>query len=223
MVINYDTNKLIILKYPPGAGGKFLNVLLNLHPNILIQEKLMAKYQMKNMSIEFGYELAMKTFKNIKKTGEHFEFGCNQMANFNCYDLEKDIDSDENKSNGFWKELTNQNEFYFFMVEHYAHSLYRKYPNRKTIILENYDWILEGRNKKMKFIDSTPTNSIFFDMNSIQDNMAFNNEFEKIILWLELDMPIKTFDFYNKLESLRTNFLETYKTGFDKEGNWGDQ
>lgn len=221
MDINFDTDRLIVMNYPGGAGGKFISLALGLHPDILIQEKTMARLQMREgASPRIGFDLAMKTFEKKRDSNKHFEFGCLQLANFNQYDLQDDATADERLCNDLWRELTNQNRFYFFMVDDTDLNTYSKYVNRKTIRLINYEWIMKGREIPpcgYNFEQDIDGDLIAFDMESIKENSAFIDEIYKIFNFLGLEDPIKTFDYSIQLDTLRTSFLDTYKTGFIKE------
>ncbi len=219
MDINFNTDRLIIMNYPRSAGGKFISLALGLHPNILIQEQTMARLQMRERaSPMMGFDLAMKTFEKKRDTNKHFEFGCLQLANFDSVDLENDATADERLCNDFWRELTNQNRFYFFMIDHTDLNTYSKYVNRKTIRLINYEWVMkERKNTPIKFEHDIDGDSIAFDMESIKEQSLFIDEIYKIFNFLELEEPIKTFDYSIQLDTLRTSFLDTNKLGFIKE------
>ena len=219
MDINLDTDRLIIMNFPSGAGGKFISLALGLHPDILVQDEMMARLQMKEGASEMmGFDLAMKTFKKKRDTNKHFEWGCMELANFNSDDLHDDATADERLCNDFWRELTNQNRFYFFMMDHRPFNTYSKYVNRKTIRLINYEWIMKERNKTpIKFKHDIDGDSIAFDMESIKEQSLFIDEIYKIFNFLGLEESIKTFDYSIQLDTLRTSFLDTNKIGFTKE------
>lgn len=224
MKINFNTKNLIVLNYPRGAGGKFISLALALHPRVLIQQEKMARLMMRRDADEsMGFNLAMKTFEKSEKTNSHFEFGCEALSGFNSEKLVKDLTSDEKESNDLWKELTNQDKFYFFMVDHSTDSLYSRYKNRKTIRLINYDWILKDRDIDKKanlpfvFDEGLDRNinevSIIFDMKSIKDTILFKNEVHNIFNFLELDITSVNNE---QIEKLRERFMETFKSGFNK-------
>ena len=216
MEINYDTDRLVVLRYPPGGGGKFVSLALNLSPDILIQDERLAKLQMKNKRHPLiSFDSAMNTFNKKKQTNRHIEYGCNQLANFNAEDFLEDPNADQKLSNDLWKTLTNQKEFYFFMVDQTADDQYKQYKNKKVITLKNYEWILKNRN-----INVSETfdigQDIFFNMESIQSTDAFNKEIESTLRHLGASIPVDN-NFSQQLESLRTNFLEVLSIGFLKK------
>lgn len=219
MDINFATDRLIVLDYPAGAGGKFISLALGLHPDILVQEQTMARRMIRDdASPHMGFNLAMKTFEKKNDTNKHFEFGCSQLANFNASDLQDDATADERLCNNFWRELTNQHKFYFFMTDHKGLNTYSNYVNRKTIRLINYEWVMKGRKKILfKFEHDIDGDSISFDMGSIKEKALFINEIYKIFDFLGLGMSTKTVEYSTQFDTLRTSFLDSYKIGFTKE------
>jgi len=211
MDINFNTDRLIVMNYPKSAGGKFISLALGLHPDILIQEERIARLQMREgASPRMGFDLAMKTFEKKRDTNKHFEFGwMHQMDN---------ATADETIPNDLWRELTNQNKFYFFLADHTELNIYSKYVNRKTIKLINYEWVLKERKiTRVKLEHNIDGDSIAFDMESIKEKSSFINEIYKIFNFLGLEESIKAFDYSIQLDTLRTSFLDTNKIGFTKE------
>ena len=216
MDINYDTDRLIVLRYPPGGGGKFISLALNLSPDILVQDEKMARLQTKHkFHPRMSFDLAMNTFNRKKQTNRHIEYGCNQLANFNAGDLLEDPDADQKLSNDLWKILTNQTEFYFFMMDQTADDQYKKYKNKKVVSLKNCGWILQNRN-----INASDTNNIgqgiFFNMESVKSTDAFCRKIKSTLQHLGASIPTNN-NFSQQLESLRKNFLEVLSIGFLKK------
>ena len=220
--INFDTDKLVVLHYPIGAGGKFIQSCLALHSKILFINENFSRRKMKgNFKTGLSFELAMWPFRKKLEVGEHIEYTCTNLAGFNSHHLEKDPRADEKMCNDFWKQLTNQDEFYFFMTEHCNANPFSRYPSRQTIVLKNYDWIMKPRRNISVDIlcDDTPAganNFDTFDMNSIKERTLFEREIFKIFDYLELADP-ETPILSDKLDELRRFFLKTYKIGFDRD------
>lgn len=212
MDINFNTDRLIIINYPRYTGGKFISMALGLHPNILIQEQTMARLQMREgANPMIGFNLAMETFKKTKEKSKNFEWGCMELANFNVKSLQADARADETRCNDLWRELTNQNKFYFFMADHTDLNMYSKYVNRKTIRLTNYEWILKKRNKiAVKLEHDIDGDSIAFDMESMKEKSSFIDEIYKIFNFLGLarSEAINRPRIAIQLETLRTSFLD---------------
>ena len=219
MDINFNTDRLVVLNYPLGAGGKFISLALGLHPNILVQEQTMARLMMKQGADPMmGFKLAMKTFEKTEETNSHFEFGCSQLSGFNAGMLRQDNTADEKACNDLWRELTNQDKFYFFMVDHSNKNLYSRYTNRKTIRLINYNWIMKdrGMDKQDNLDQDIEGESITFNMESIKENTSFADEVYKIFKFLGL---VAETGHPEQLNQLRERFIQTFKTGFNKGGN----
>ena len=219
MDINFQTDKLVIIKYPTLAGGKFLSLCLAIHPDILHQDQWMAKTKMqKDFDQKKSLEMSKIPFsKKLKDGNTHYEFGCWQLAGFGAPALTVDIKADEKTANELWTELTNQNRYHFCMVEHTDEAIaWTRYPNRKTIILRNFEWIMEKRNKKCSEVwynnlkEENYKNRINFDMSLLQNDKAFLQEIEQVFDFLGLD---KVEDLY--LLELRNSFLETLTIGFN--------
>ena len=220
MDINYDTDRLIVLRYPPGGGGKFISLALNLSPDILIQDEKWARRQTKDkFHPRLSFDLAMNTFNIKKQTDRHFEYGCNQLANFNARDLLEDPNADQKLSNDLWKILTNQSEFYFFMMDQTADDQFKKYKNKKVISLKNYEWILKNRpaqtNLKMSYTNNIEQ-GIFFNMESVKSTDAFCRKIKITLEHLGASIPTNN-NFSQQLESLRKNFLEVLSIGYLKK------
>ena len=220
MDINFNTDRLVVLNYPLGAGGKFISLALGLHPNILIQEQTMARLMMKQgVDPMMGFKLAMKAFEKTEETNSHFEFGCFQLSGFNAGMLRQDNTADEKVCNDLWRELTNQDKFYFFMVDHNKGSkTYSKYVNRKTIRLINYEWVMKdrGMDKQETLDQDIDGESITFNMESIKESTSFVDEVYKIFKFLGL---VAEAGHPEQLNELRKGFIQTFKIGFNKGGN----
>ena len=220
MDINFNTDRLVVLNYPVGAGGKFISLALGLHPNILIQEKTMAILMMKQGADPMmGFKLAMKAFEKTEETNSHFEFGCSQLSGFNAGMLNQDNTADEKVCNDLWRELTNQDKFYFFMVDQNNGSkTYSKYVNRKTIRFINYEWVMKDRGlDKQEFLDQDiDGESIAFNMESIKESTSFADEVYKIFKFLGL---VADPGHQEQLNELRGRFIQTFKIGYNKGGN----
>ena len=219
MDINFNTDRLVVLNYPGGAGGKFISLALGLHPNILIQEQTMARLMMKQGADPMmGFKLAMKAFEKTEETNSHFEFGCSQLSGFNAGMLNQDNMADEKVCNDLWRELTNQDKFNFFMVDHSNKNPYSRYTHRKNIRLINYDWIMKDRgiDKQDNLDHDVEGESITFNMESIKENTSFVDEVYKIFKFLGL---VAETGHPEQLNQLRERFIQTFKTGFNKGGN----
>jgi hypothetical protein len=217
--INFNTENLITIHYPREGGGKFINMALALHPNILFQHELLAKAKIAGkLSLTKSFETVMWTFDEKVKTGNHVEFDNFVLSGFNRVHLDNDITADEKQSNQLWRELTNQQKFYFLMTDHKNGSAFRRYIKRKILKLINFDWILKLRqseNNESTFEDRlVPLSQAYiFDMETIKESNLFLKEINKVFNYLGLDQPHDE-TFAKHLEELRKGFLKTCKIGF---------
>ncbi len=222
MEINFLTEKLITIHYPRKAGGKFINMCLALHPNILFQHEKLAKMKMAGkQDLLRSFETVRWTFDKKIKTGDHIEFDNNALSGFNRIHLDDDITADEKLCNQLWRELTNQQKFYFFMTDHKDGSAFRRYTKRKILKLINYNWILELReseNNETSFEDKLmPLSDPYtFDMSVVKESHLFLDEINKVFDYLDLHQLDNQNIFAKHLEELRTAFLKTCKIGMDK-------
>lgn len=219
MEINFSTENLIVTNYPGKAGGKFINMVLALHPNIVFQHENLARLKMTGkQDLDSSFTTALKVLEAKRDRGVHVEYDCTLLADFNSLHLDDDIMADEKRSNQLWKELTNQEKFYFLMVDHDDGRSFKRYPNRKTLRLINFDWIVSDRGgpypQSDKCTQEHLSNSYDLDMSSIKDTMAFDKEINKILDFIGVEQPENEELFKAHLETLRKTFLETYKIGF---------
>ena len=213
--INFNTEQMVILAFQGYAGGKFLSLCLNLNHRVLIQDEQLAKIQMKmDDNTKFSHALALRSFQKKYETSNHYEYGCNRLVGYHPLgELEK---TEQNMaSNRFFKDLTNQDQFFFFLVDHTNLDVFKDYPKRKTIRLENYKWIIDSRGKEFdqewaKQNDLMRNQGFCFDMDSIKDSRMFLDEVCSASGYLGLD-----FNQPERLETLRLKFLQTFKIGFE--------
>jgi len=217
--INFNTDRLLILNYLKGSGGKFISLCLNIHPKVLPQHETLARAKMtRPTDTKFGFDIAARTFDRSRADGKHFELGGGMLAGFNFNHMAKDTNADKQRCNDLWKELTNNNDHYFVMDDHTDKEIYSRYVNRKTLILKNYEWILQARNPPSYaghgIIDSRGKNEnyIKFDMASIKTKRSFREEIGLLFDFVGLE-----FDSYEYLEELRKLFLATFKIGFNNK------
>jgi hypothetical protein len=205
--INYNTDKLIVFNYPGGAGGKFITLCLALSPLVLHQDKEMAKNKMngsitQEQSLQFGLNLLKG------KSEDHSQLGCKEFVGFNDGHT---AEMQSKLANDLWRELTNQNKFYFCMVSHHG-NMWRHYPNTLHIIIKNHEWVLESRKKskpKKHFNIYKKEKLTSFDQSSIQDMSLFKKEIKKLYSFFHLEEPNWSF-----IEEMRVTWLKNFTKGF---------
>jgi len=219
-MINVETKKLIVFYYPFGAGGKFISRCLTLHPKVLLQDKDLVKSKLKNYHNEnMNFKIAMAHLVAIEKRNSHIEDSTLTFSGFNSKNLKENINGDKD-ANPLFHILTNQDDYYFIMMQNLEleKDLFINYPNKKQIILTNYEKVHKARHIKLPKENIIKTdNSIEFDMNSINNDTLFANEIEKTFTFLGLKI-----ENYEYIEKLRIKFLKTYTIGFavGKEFSW---
>jgi len=220
--INFSTENLVVTNYPDWGGGKFIQMALALHPDILLQQERLARLKMEGkQDIYDSYMSVMKTFEAKKMRKHHIEYGCNFLAGFSGSHLDLDILADEKMCIQLWKTLTNQEEFYFFMVDHGDGKSFRRYINRKTLRLKNCGWIIEKRKGSYDEPEQENLpNSFQFDMNSVKNSEDFLNEINLALDFIGVAHFRDQKVFSTHLEKIRETFLETFTIGFGKEGTY---
>jgi len=235
--INFSTENLIVMNYPGMAGGKFINKVLALHPMILLQHEKFAKIKMAGeQDIESSFAIIEEILNAKKNRLEHIEFDDDLLAEFNAPELNFNDKRDEEKSNELYRELTNQKKFYFLMIDHQDGTAMKRYVNRKTLRLINYEWIVDDRIVKpladLSWQEKLPhltrmtggtydqskqaniPNLHHFDMSSLQAKDLFKAEINNALDFIGLSQPEEYEVFYRCVEDLRKGFLDTYKIGF---------
>ena len=208
MDINYDTDKLIIVNYPAGAGGKFISLCLALDPTVVHQDEFLARAKIKggtNNNTSFNISKAVLT----RGQTSHFELGCLQLAGF--YWKNK-IEEQAELANDLWRELTHQTEFYFPMVDHRG-GLWAHYPNARHIVFKNYDWILEARGRGIRRINEDSLkkeNIVYFDSSAVKDCTAFKDEIRNLFENFGFQEPD-----WDRIEELRSTWMDTFTIGFN--------
>ena len=207
MEINRNTDRLIVLNYPVGAGGKFISLCLALSPRVLHQDQHLAKIKMSGlMNNERSFLIGKNVLTRSKRDNlnRHFELGCMQLAGFNG--------GRDRNANKLWLELTNQTQFYFCMTSSTG-SDYDHYPEAYHIIFKSYDWILEKRNKKISNINLEQNKKrekiLYFDQGAIKDRLLFKKEIKHLYNFFGFDEPD-----WGHIEELRITWLDTFTIGF---------
>ena len=209
MKINYHTDRLITINYPVGAGGKFISLCLAVAENVLHQDYKLAKIKIqKKLNETKSFDISSKVL-NKSLPGQHFELGCEQFANFNVHNKERQ----EELANDLWRQSTKQQNYFFCMMNNSSSNAWKDYPNSKHIILKNYDWILKKRNMKIPPVVDTKTfgNYTEFDMESCKEKSSFVGSIDEVCNFLNIKIENKEL-----LDTLRLAFLQTFLLGFGR-------
>ena len=211
MEINFETDRMIVAHYCGGAGGKFLLNCLAVANEVLHMSKEFAKVKIKGRWTEDQSVKASRTPSLLSiKHNTHVEF-----------DHGHDIygwDQQESKSNqidhatDFFKNLTNQNKFYFTHSNHGYYQNFTHYMRCKNIIIDRCDKLLEIRNmsanKEPWLVDTNRyvplmQDKVFFNMDTFLDPMEFKNEMKHLFEYLKID-----FNRFDCIEKLRQDFYD---------------
>ena len=181
-MINFDTDRLIILWYPGGAGGKFLINALGLSNSAVLQDNELAIKQVRDLFTPADKLAHLRMQLDLVTTHwNDLNLGCEQFFNFSndLYLKNQPIDINPNI------EFVINNNLYFFIVAHdarYIREYLKRWPNAKVIIFKNVrDFILSRGNFRFTGIPE-PTNQqinqsiINFDF----EVKRFNNRNEPI-------------------------------------------
>lgn len=205
MSFNKDTNNLIIINYRPGAGGKFLSGCLALSDKVLHLQKLYAETKyIKKWSEDQSFKASTSLLRLSEKHGIHIEFEHGEIIyGFNYLDNHS---SQILKANNFFKELTNQNEYLFFLTNHFDCKNFLHFKNAKNIIIINDEKLINIRNKPDKkkrsglinlakefknYFAKESKNCFLFDISTIENNILFLSEIEKLCKWLKIKIQNK--------------------------------
>jgi len=163
-MINFDTENLIIVCYPGGAGGKFLINCLGLSDNAVFQDAILAGSQLNGeFDINDKFLYLKNKIQNTKNSWNDLNLGCGELFGIRnemyCYyssDIVKNLNFDS-----VVDELSNGDKK-FFIVAHYP-SLVDRYRsvwhNAKIVYFVNCDNFIKFRgysySKKWKNIMGT--------------------------------------------------------------------
>lgn len=225
MSFNEDTKNLIIINYRPGAGGKFLSNCLALSEKVLHLEEKYAKTKFKKNWGEYqSFKASTSCLRLSKKYQIHIEFEHGEsIYGFNYND---DHNAQVLKCNNFFKELSYQNNYFFFLTDHFSQNFIH-FKNSRNIIIINDKNILRKRSDKendevdLEEILPNLKNYFLFDISSVYDNNLFIREIEKVCAWLEIEIKNK-----NYLIELKEYFIKNLKikmSSLQVKDNWDQQ
>jgi hypothetical protein len=210
MDINFQTKNLIIIHFNPGAGGKFLSMCLALNENVLPLQPLYAKNKLlKHWSENKSFRATMSVLKLSEKTKTHLEFSHGvDLYGFSYID---DYSAQIKKSNKFFKDLTNQKKYFFFLTNHFTTiDIFTHFKKAKNIIIINDERLLKIRKKKgntnFTKISKKFKDCFLFDISTVRNNELFYNEIKNLCGWLKLEIKNNSL-----LADLRKQFVKNLK------------
>lgn len=141
-MINFDTDNIVLVCYPPWAGGKFLINSLGLSDDAVFQDSNLAEQQLAgNFNISDKMHYLNNAFPETNKWND-LNLGCQQLFGMHNEDYmrfpaDRILNSD--RFNPIIDKLSHRNSK-FFLVVHYLHNLdnYLKiWKNAQVILFEN--------------------------------------------------------------------------------------
>ena len=153
LIIKFDTDKLIIIRYPHFAGGKFLMNCLGLSNNATLQDCGLTVQQLHGTFLQQEkINYLHSKLNNITKEWNDLNLGCYQLfdvPNESYLYKQSNIIQETFNFHPVIKQLTDSNTHYFFLAAH-SDQLLESYlgvwPNAQIIEFTNYNNFCNFRN-----------------------------------------------------------------------------
>jgi len=210
MDINFNTENFILIHYPPGAGGKFLQECLAISDSILHNNPVFANSKFNGKWDEQKSLRASCTMINLSKKYKHHIENDNGVSVFG-FDHDFDKSSQIKNAKSLFKKLTNQTKFFFTMANHENYENFLHYKNSKNIFITGFDKLCKLRNRADKikvwsrttenYLDSFD-NKIFFNIDSCFDKEDFFIELKTVFQKFKIKMIGK-----RRVEKIRKCFV----------------
>jgi len=224
MLINFDTDRLIAIHYPPGAGGKLLASMLAVSESVLHSNPVFCKNKFdlgwdektSHKASKVLIDMSVKKKRHVENDHGATTFGITYAD---------DIDSQKLKANEMFRTLTNQDKFFFTMTNHEKFVNFSHYRHCNHIVLKDCDKILEVRKASHKkvswmkeFENQNLSNQCFFDMDHIFHEDQFKEQFKELLS--KLSIEVKNYDY---VDDLRKGAIDTigYASTFDASSHEG--
>ena len=227
MKLNFNTDKIITVCYPPYAGGKFLINCLALSRHATFQCKyrvvrdLKCKYRVvRDFNLDLNsisyynskLEMALESLppdKQSMKKWRQYEFGCHQLFNWAAGSFcTKELSNDT--VNNIIKLLSIRNDMNFFIVAHDLSSLDRivnYFPNTKILMLTDFvDFMIKST--VLKNSESFNLENYKLDWNDINYS-KYIDSFDKY----KIDYTMSYIDIFEE-----DKFLDRVKILYDELG-----
>jgi len=159
--INFNTDKIVIVYYPGGTGGKFLLNCLALGSNSVFQEADLATQQLNNkFSSDQKIQMLLTRLENVSNQWNDLN-----MSNLNYSGITNNTYLEEYKQSKYiWPfksvvQNTVDHDNYFFLTAptpKYLSAMLGIWPNAQLIILENYKNFLN--NYRQEYINDININ-----------------------------------------------------------------
>lgn len=232
-MINFNTKNLVIVCYPPFAGGKFLISCLGLSDNCVLQDQELACKQLqKNFSTDDKINYIDDKLQQARDelVWNDLGLGCGQLFGVeNDQYLNEYPEIFKNRYHNIVDSLSNSSKHLFFKVAHntlYLDAYLKVWPNARLIVFKNYQDFIKHRatprnrelihqmfDQKFDLALSKMSSDRYFiwDTSSYDSVETFQIEFTKCSNWLDIK-PVdidQILCYYNKwkdtIEFIKTN------------------
>lgn len=156
--INFGTDKLIIVCYPVGAGGKFLINSLGLSNSCVLQDQNLVKLQLSGgLTPDRKIDLLHSRIQEVSGGWNDLHLGDSRLFGFDPQDYLIDY-PEALRFNNVIEELSVNNQHYFFTNIHnfiYLKTYLNIWKNAKVILFENFsNFILERQGYSDEWVSS---------------------------------------------------------------------
>jgi len=140
--INFNSDKLVIMTYQRGAGGKFLINCLGLSKDAVLQDKDLAQKDLEGtLTPEDKFNLLIERINKIEDKWNDLGLGCYQLLGVHDQLFRKEFSKEERKKcyRDVVKLLSNSNKL-FFIVQHrvdWVEDIVNEWPNAKVVAVDH--------------------------------------------------------------------------------------
>ena len=195
MSVNFATKNIILIKYPFGAGGKFISYCLSIHDKILPINYKHAENKIKGQNTFLNH---LKILNANAKSDYHLEEGEDDQ----CYHTKK--------FSSFFVKISNQKFFYLPKTSHLRNFDY-KFPYMNYVGLYNVNKLNRTNNTyelnkwEHWITKQNLPNLVKFNILSCFDEKEFQKEIIKILKFLKISTDMD----YKMLERYRLLFVKS--------------
>lgn len=190
MAVDFDSNRLICVHYPPGSGGKFLMNCLALTPVVEFQRSDLLNFF---TTSEQRYNFLLNKLKQVNGKWDDLNLGCIEMLYVApYYDLDLGLIRQQLSEHPVLLNLKSSNR-YWCMAAHKdidVDNLYRKiWPNCQIVRFTNYKKFLLARDYKYNNNSSGRTypGEYIWDVDvCYSSKYKFSYELNKLCDWLNI-------------------------------------
>lgn len=213
-MINFNTDNIIIVCYPPNAGGKFLINCLGLSDNAVFQSSCLADMQL-NLSFSQSDKINYLTSQLNKITNKwnDLNLGCRQLFGIENYTYFTILP--ENLKLGAFNPIISKlshTNIKFFLVAHSTTTLDRYlniWPNAKIIIFDNCTKFINYRSRSTYTLIELRTNKYRNTIKKYADHATYWDTNQYFSESDTINGIKKLYELYN-LNNFNTKIIEQY-------------